>query len=261
MVAFMDDLAKRQVDVDGFCVLRGFMGSGMLEELRARISELFAAEGENAGSEFKQEAGARRLANLVDKGAVFERAVVMEPVLVGVAHVLGTEFKLSSLNVRVADPHEGGLQPLHVDMGLLPDARGFATCNTVWMLDDFTAENGALRVVPGSHRWGRRPQEALEDANAPHPQEILVTGKAGDVVVMNAAAWHGGTLNRTATPRRAMHGFYVRRDVPQQQYQKKLLGAETQVRMSAELRRVLALDDAMNDELCATGEQLSGFMK
>jgi ectoine hydroxylase-related dioxygenase (phytanoyl-CoA dioxygenase family) len=163
--------------------------------------------------------------------------------------------------VRVAEPNEGGLQPLHIDMGLPPDAMGFATCNTVWMLDDFTPENGALRVVPGSHKWGKRPQEVVADPNAPHPDELLVTGKAGDVVVMNAAAWHGGTLNRTARPRRAMHGFYVRRDIPQQQYQKKLLRYETQARLSPDLRRILALDDPMNDELCASGVQLSGFMK
>ena len=257
----MDDLKRRQLDSDGFFVLPGFMGAELLEGLRARVSELFESEGASAGSEFKQEAGARRLANLIDKGEAFERAIVMGPVLEGVAHVLGAEFKLSSLNVRVADPHEGGLQPLHVDMGLLPDERGFATCNTVWMLDDFTADNGALRVVLGSHKWGKRPQEVLEDPNAAHPQELLVTGAAGDVVVMNAAAWHGGTLNRTKRPRRAMHGFYVRRDIPQQQYQKKWLRAETQARMSPELRRVLALDDPMNDELCASGVQLSGFMK
>ena len=58
--------------------------------------------------------------------------------------------------MRVAEPNEGGLQPLHIDMGLLPDAQGFGTCNTVWLLDDFTPENGALRVVPGSHKWGKR---------------------------------------------------------------------------------------------------------
>ena len=88
-----------------------------------------------------------------------------------------------------------------------------------------------------------------------------MTGQAGDVVVMNAATWHGGTLNRTLRPRRAMHGFYVRRDVPQQQYQKKLLRDETQAHLSAELRRVLGLDDPLNDTLCASGVQLSGFMK
>ena len=257
----MDDLQRHKLDDDGFFVLPGFMGPELLEGLRQRVDELFLLEGALAGSEFKQESGARRLANLVDKGELFERVVAMGPVLEGVMHVLGAGYKLSSLNVRVAEPNEGGLQPLHVDMGLLPDSRGYATCNTVWMLDDFTNENGALRVVPGSHKWGKRPQEVVADPNAPHPQELLVTGKAGDVVVMNAAAWHGGTLNRTARPRRAMHGFYVRRDIPQQQYQKRWLRAETQARLSPELRRVLALDDPMNDELCASGVQLSGFMK
>ena len=257
----MDAVKLQQLDSQGFCVLPGFMGAELLAALQDRVDELFAIEGIDAGSEFKQEAGARRLANLVDKGEMFERAVAMDEVLQGVRHVLGAEFKLSSLNVRVAEPNEGGLQPLHIDMGLLPDARGYATCNTVWMLDDFTPQNGALRVVPGSHKWGKRPQEVLADANAPHPDELLVTGTAGDVVVMNAAAWHGGTRNRTARPRRAMHGFYVRRDVPQQQYQKKLLRAETQARLGPELRRVLALDDPLNDELCASGVQLSGFMK
>ena len=155
----MDDIQKTKLDRDGYYILPGFMPPAFLQALQNRVAELFASEGENAGSEFKQEAGARRLANLVDKGAAFEQAVARPEILEGVAHVLGAEYKLSSLNVRVAEPNEGGLQPLHIDMGLLPDARGFATCNTVWMLDDFTPDNGALRAVPGSHKWGRRPQD------------------------------------------------------------------------------------------------------
>jgi ectoine hydroxylase-related dioxygenase (phytanoyl-CoA dioxygenase family) len=67
------------------------------------------------------------------------------------------------------------------------------------MLDDFTLENGALRVVPGSHRWKRLPQDALSDPLAPHDGEVLVTAPAGTVVVMNAHAWHGGTENRPSS--------------------------------------------------------------
>ena len=47
-------------------------------------------------------------------------------------------------------------------------------------------------------------------------------------MVMNAHLWHGGTANRTAAPRLAMHAFYCRRDKPQQQYQKQLLRPEVQ---------------------------------
>jgi len=128
------------------------------------------------------------------------------------------------------------------------------------MLDDFTTENGALRVVPGSHRWGRRPQDVLGDPKRPHPDEVLVTGRAGDLVVMNSHLWHGGTANRTDRPRLALHAFYCRWDKPQQQYQKALLRPETQAALSPAARLILALDDPANDAMSADAGR-SGFMK
>ena len=129
------------------------------------------------------------------------------------------------------------------------------------MLDDFTCENGAIRIVPGSQQWRRLPQEALADPVAPHPDEVLLTGKAGTVVVMNAHMWHGATANRTGGPRRAMHAFYTRWDKPQQQYQKKLLSPEVQAHLNPELRKLLALDDPLNDELSSRFSGASGFLK
>ena len=96
---------------------------------------------------------------------------------------------------------------------------------------------------------------------APHPDEVLLTGKAGSIAVMNAHMWHGGTANRTAAPRLAMHAFYCRRDKPQQQYQKQLLRPEVQAGLSGELRDILALDDPLNDELSASVTVQSGFLK
>jgi ectoine hydroxylase-related dioxygenase (phytanoyl-CoA dioxygenase family) len=175
--------------------------------------------------------------------------------------VLRPRFKLSSFNSRSADPHSNSLQPLHADMGAIPDAGGYWVCNTVWMLDDFTMENGALRCIPGSHHFHKLPQEVLADPYAPHPDEILVTGKAGDVVVMNAHMWHGGTANRTAYSRRALHGFYCRWDKPQQQFQKALLSPETQAALPSRLREILAIDDPLNDEISRAPKQVSGFLK
>jgi hypothetical protein len=53
------------------------------------------------------------------------------------------------------------------------------------LLERFTPD-GATRLVPGSHRWGRRPQDVLADPMAPHPQEVLLLGRAGSVAVMNS---------------------------------------------------------------------------
>jgi ectoine hydroxylase-related dioxygenase (phytanoyl-CoA dioxygenase family) len=255
------DEHKRRLDEEGYVVLEGVMGGGLLAELRTRIFELFEEEGEQAGGEFKTEKHAHRLANLVDKGDVFRRAIIVPDVLDGVKHVLGPEMKLSSLNARSADPRSDAGQPLHVDMAAIPDERGYWVCNTIWMLDDFTPENGATRLVPGSHKWGKRPQEELADPSAAHPDEILLTGRAGGVVVMNAHLWHGGTANRTSSPRLAMHAFYCRRDKPQQQYQKRLLRPEVQAGLTPALRDLLALDDPLNDQLSANVAVRSGFMK
>jgi len=242
-------------------VLESLIDGDLLAALRTRVLAVFDEEGERAGREFRTEEHAHRLANLVDKGDVFRRAIVLPRLLEYVRHVLGPAIKLSSLNARSADPNTDIGQPLHVDMGAIADERGYWVCNTVWMLDDFTLDNGPTRMVPGSHTWKQRPQDVLADPFAPHPDEVLLTGKAGTIAVMNAHLWHGGTANRTSRPRLAMHAFYCRRDKPQQQYQKKLLRPEVQASLPPELRDILALDDAANDDLSANVSVRSGFLK
>lgn len=249
---------RRQLDEDGWLALPGLMSPPLLQAVRTRVEELFEEEGDAAGAEFKMEPGARRLANLVNKGRIFEQIILTPEVLECMAEVLGPRFKLSSLNVRSADPHSASGQPLHSDSAAIADQSGYWVCNSVWMLDDFTAENGATRFVPGSHRWGRIPPPEFYQ---PHPAERLITGAAGTVVVMNAHMWHGGTANRTAAPRRAMHVYYTRWDKPQQQYQKRLLDAAVEARLSPEARAILALDDEGNDELSAAASGVSGFLK
>jgi ectoine hydroxylase-related dioxygenase (phytanoyl-CoA dioxygenase family) len=245
----------------GYLILHRLIDPEWLEELRYETERLLREEGEHAGSEFRKEANADRLANLVDKGAAFLRLVSHPELLAGAEAVLGPDWKLSSLNYRAALPHSDSAQPLHCDMGLVPDSLGACVFNSIWLLDDFTETNGATRIVPGTHRSGQLPQAVLADPSAPHPDEVLVLGQAGDVILMNAHLWHGGTANRTDAPRRSLHGFFVRGDQPQQQYQKRLLRLETQQQLSPALRRILALDDERNDALSSTGSGRSGFLK
>jgi ectoine hydroxylase-related dioxygenase (phytanoyl-CoA dioxygenase family) len=244
-----------ELDRAGYVILPGFMSPDFRAAITGRIEELYAQEGENAGSEFRHEPGARRLANLAAKGEIFQRAFADPRILELIAHILGPRFKLASVNARSAAPDGQGMQPLHVDMGALPDAQGYTVANVVWMLDDFTPENGAMRAVPGSHKSGQRPPAES------HPGEILVTGKAGTVCVMNAHLWHGGTTNHTSAPRRALHSFYCRWDLPQQQYQKRLIPSDVQAVFSPAIRGLLALDDPDNDEISSKYSNQSGFLR
>ncbi len=249
---------KQQLDELGYLVLPGFVPPPTLEALRDRVESLWATEGDDAGSEFRPEPGTRRLANLVDKGAIFAELVVMPDLLECIEHVIGPGYKLSSLNARSTNPHNGDSQPWHADAGAIVDERGYWVCNSVWMLDDFTAENGATRMIPRSHTWRRLPEPGHAGTM---PDQALVTGKAGTVVIMNAHMWHGGTANSTNRCRRALHAFYTRDDKPQQQYQKAMLRPETVAALTLLQRRVLAIDDAENDRLSSATTRMSGFLK
>jgi hypothetical protein len=249
---------RRQLDDLGYLVLPDFVPATMLEEMRERVEALWAEEGDDAGTEFRLEPGTRRLANLVDKGDVFARMIAMPGILECIEAVIGPDYKLSSLNARSTNPHNPEAQPWHVDAGAIADERGYWVCNTIWMLDDFTPDNGATRMIPRSHTWGRLPEAGNKDTL---PDEQLVTGRAGSVVVMNTHMWHAGTGNRTDRCRRALHGFYTRGDKPQQQYQKALLRAQTIAALSPVQRKILALDDPENDRLSSETTRMSGFLK
>jgi ectoine hydroxylase-related dioxygenase (phytanoyl-CoA dioxygenase family) len=230
---------REQLDEEGFLLVPEALPPATTAALAARFDELVDVEAELAGIEVHQEEGTARLANLVDKDALFDRCWNHPLQLAAVAHVLGwNELKLHSLNGRAALPGQGD-QGLHADWSGAVEVGSYQVANSLWMLDDFTARNGATRVVPGSHRWGQSPADGMADPRAPHPDEILITGEAGSCVVFNAHLWHSGTHNHTGRPRRALHGAFVRREHKQQTVQREYLRPETIRRLSASQRYLL----------------------
>ena len=229
---------KQQLDEHGFLPLPGVLSTAQAEALRTRFQELIREEGDEAGLEVHQEAGTERLANLVDKDPLFEICFTQPQVLAAMNHVLQGDFKLSSLNGRASLPGEGH-QALHADWSEGVDPSNYQVCNSIWLLVDFTPENGATRIVPGSHRSGQVPQTALDDPRAEHPEEALVTGKAGTVVIFNSHLWHGGTVNRTESTRYALHSYFTRRqNTPQTNFQ-ELISETTLSRLRPEARFIL----------------------
>ena len=93
--------------------------------------------------------------------------------------------------------------------------------------------------MPGSNRSGKMPKDVMADPKDPHPDEVLLTAPAGTVVIFNSHTWHGGTLNRTDHPRRAMHSYFTRRALQQQLDQKAYIRPETYARLSPAARFIL----------------------
>jgi ectoine hydroxylase-related dioxygenase (phytanoyl-CoA dioxygenase family) len=233
----IDDAARERLDRDGYVALEGVLTEDVLAVMHKRLADLLAEEGDQAGLEVHQEAGTDRLADLVNKDPVFDVCFTDPRLLACVAHVL-SQFKLSSLNFRAALPGEG-LQALHAEGGPCTDLTRFQVCNSIWLLDDFTADNGSTRVVPGSHRSGKSPRDVMPDVRGEHPDQVQLLAPAGTVVVFNSHLWHGGTVNRSPSPRRAMHSYFTRRGNSQQLDQKKYVRPETLDRLSPAAQFIL----------------------
>lgn len=95
------------------------------------------------------------------------------------------------------EPGEPG-QFLHRDEELWPFARDYEVmANAMWAIDPFTLENGATRLIPGSHRWPRDRQ--------PQPGEAMAAvAPAGSVVLWTGGILHGGGANQSDTLRRGL---------------------------------------------------------
>ncbi|MDX2247638.1 MAG: phytanoyl-CoA dioxygenase family protein [Bacteroidia bacterium] len=230
---------KDFLDKNGFLSLGKILSAEAVSSINRRIQSLMEEEGEKAGSELfdskyirhPKEEGADRLADLVNKDPLFDIFYTHPRVLAAVSHVLGEEIKLSSLNYRAAKPG-AGLQKLHADWHEAVVPGDYKVCNSIWLLDDFSEENGATRIVPGTHLLSILPQEELQDPMAPHPDEVILHEPAGTVVIFNSHAWHGGTTNKTEKLRRSIHSYFCRRDQPQQVDQSRYIRQETRNRLS-----------------------------
>ena len=82
---------------------------------------------------------------------------------------------------------------------------------TVIAFVDFTRENGATRIVPGSHRWPDRnlsPAEQFMHLPTRAEQIAYAEMPAGSAVVYTGGTIHAGGSNTTEIPRRGAHLSY-----------------------------------------------------
>ena len=156
-----------------------------------------------------------------------------ERILAIATSLLGTNFNYmgSDGNYYVGDTqwHSDGWKksnhPIHLKIALY--------------LDPLTRDTGALRVIPGSHLYGKYPQDVLADPAAPHPDEVLLCGEEGTVVVWNSHLWHGTTANRSEHIRHSLTSFFCRRDDPHMVFS-SALSEEAARRLSPEARCLFA---------------------
>jgi ectoine hydroxylase-related dioxygenase (phytanoyl-CoA dioxygenase family) len=180
------------IDRDGYAIVEQLLTREEAAAKRAELTRILDATpvGRNDFEGFKT----RRIYALFAKTRAFDEPAT-HPLVLGVLdRVLGTSYQLSAPVGIEISPGETA-QVLHTDDGIYPLPRPHAEVivNTMWALDDFTEENGATRVVPGSQRLNERPPD---DAHVE-----LATMPAGSVMFFTGSVFHGGGANQSSKPR------------------------------------------------------------
>ena len=93
--------------------------------------------------------------------------------------------------------------------------------NALFCLDDFTIENGATKVIPGSHK-----QEAFPLEQTIASTEVQVVARRGSYIILDCMTYHSGGQNRTAKDRRAVNNVYSIPFIKQQISLPALLGLD-----------------------------------
>jgi len=197
------DTLLKAIRRDGAIIVDGVMSSDEVSALRNEITPYMEASG-NGSDEF---AGllTTRTGGLVMRSPacrdVLQNKLVLD-LCNGFLLPFCQRYQLHLTQVIRLRPGQGA-QPIHRDRWAWGThlAHVEPQLNTIWAVSDFTAENGATRVVPGSTDWP-------DDRHAVEGEITQAEMQAGSVLIYTGSVFHGGGENRSDSDRIGLNITY-----------------------------------------------------
>jgi ectoine hydroxylase-related dioxygenase (phytanoyl-CoA dioxygenase family) len=203
--AHVDEI-EAELRASGCVIVEGAVASAHLDRMEAEL-EPYLGETPAGGDEFTG-LNTRRTGSLLARSRAFGALAAHPTVLGALDRVLGdhaTSYQLHLTQVIEIGPGEPA-QMVHRDQwafDFFPFPAGFEVeCHTMWALSEFTAENGATRVIPGSNHLDDKLRFTEEDTV---PAEMA----RGSVLLYLGSVYHGGGANHSTTPRRGVNVGYT----------------------------------------------------
>ena len=181
----------REIERTGYVVLPGRLNGHALDMARAGLGSLLnAADWGSAGFDGTR---TKRVWAPLSVTRCLDPAALDPLVLAAVEDAIGPGAQFG--NTVAIQVHPGQqAQVLHYEQGIYPLPRDRDVMITaLWALDDFTADNGATRIVPGSHHRPAGKPDAAEAIPAEMP--------AGSVLLFSGRLYHAAGANTAARPR------------------------------------------------------------
>jgi hypothetical protein len=217
------------IDRNGYVIFENLLTVDECEHIREVVQPWLEHTGRNSFEGRRTQ----RIYSLLSRTRVCDRLVDHPRVLAVLDRLLMPNYLLSALQAINIRPGESA-QLTHHDDGFypVPRPRDPLAAATIWAIDDFTADNGATVLLPGSHRWGKRRPE-------PDDQTLTVVMPAGSCVFFVGTLWHGGGANTTELDRLAVTAQYCQPWLRPMEPYTLSISRETARAVSDDIRRML----------------------
>ena len=212
---------------NGYLVVENLLSESELQALRNKTSDILAGHTDFPVENMELEPGAngvrnaatvRKLNACAENDDVYLAHAANEKILAIVESLIGFDIKLFGSQAFLKPP--GGIEkPYHQDSAYFTiEPMDLVTCWTA--LDDVTIENGAMWVIPGSHRQGVLDHSELwmagerEDMRIPESAlnrstETPIVMSAGSCSFHHSLLLHSSRPNLTADSRRGLAVHYM----------------------------------------------------
>ncbi len=180
------------IEDQGYCIVEDAVDEDLMRKIRDAVTRLEDENDVQPRGNRAEGFATKRMYNLLAKDKAFWELPVHPNILPFAEHLLDEECLLSGttcMHIGPGEVHQG----LHSDDGLVSVRRPRIPfmVTTIWAFTDFTEENGATRIVPGSHKFDHEPRKGEKVDHVPADM------KAGSVLIVNGGTWHCGGANNT----------------------------------------------------------------
>ena len=225
------------VRADGACIVDDLADAELLDRLADELAPWL--ERTPGGSDDFAGPLTRRTGALVARCPT-SRELLQHPLILGATAGLlegSTTFHVHLTQAIAIGPGQGA-QPVHRDQwafDFFPFPEGYdVQLNTIWALTDFTEENGATRVVPGSNRGGHDRLGSFS-----HDDTVPAEMSRGSVLVYSGSVHHGGGANASDAVRIGINLTYARSWLRQEENQYLSVPPDVAVTLDDDLLRLL----------------------
>ena len=199
-------LVDEIINGKGYVVIPEVLSTAQAEIARSTVLKL--AEEEREQGQVMSEGQRERVYGLVYKGEIFELMVQHPTVIKIIEAIVGSDMTLGGFSAHIL--HPGAINMgAHVDYPYWAMRPPFPVSpvlevQAIWMVEDFTEENGAPVFTPGSQKFCNLPDLTYFSKTAKK-----ITGKAGSLVLSHGLCWHDTSVNSTQRARVSILGNYT----------------------------------------------------